>query len=245
MDMKDIVKYLPMDESFTKQQFSNVVREVNAEYSGSSVSWLLSELKREQKIASVGRGIYIRVTEENGKRRYDYDHLEEYLKIEQEVSREFPLVEFQMWEIYQMNEFINHLFGKNTIFVEVESMCEAPVFEMLHEKFPDVLFCPGRDMYYRQRGIDNTVVVQKLVSEAPKPVTGHSAPLEKLLVDLFSKKLTGKIISRSEYREIYEDAFSKYSIDETKMFRYARRRNLEAEIKTFLKEKTNVELKYS
>ena len=29
------------------------------------------------------------------------------------------------------------------------------------------------------------------------------------------------------------------------MFRYARRRHLETEIKTFLKEKTNVELRYS
>lgn len=245
MGMKDVIEYLPVDESFTKQQFSSKVREVNAGYSGSSVSWLLSELKREQKIASVGHGVYIRVKEENRKSEYSYDHLEAYLEIEQAVSREFPLVEFQMWEMYQMNEFVNHLFGKNTIFVEVENLCEAPVFEMLHERFPDVLFCPDKDMYYRQRGNEDTVVVQKLVSEAPKPVTGHSAPLEKLLVDLFSKKLTGKLISRSEYQGIYEDAFSRYSIDETKMFRYARRRHLEAEIKTFLREKTNVELKYN
>lgn len=245
MDMKDVIEYLPVDESFTKQQFSSKVREVNAGYSESSVSWLLSELKREQKIASVGRGVYIRVTEENRKKEYSYDHLEAYLEIEQAVSREFPLVEFQMWEMYQMNEFVNHLFGKNTIFVEVENMCEPSVFEMLHERFRDVLFSPGKDMYYRQRGNDDTVVVQKLVSEAPKPVIGHSAPLEKLLVDLFSKKLTGRLVSRSEYQGIYEDAFSRYSIDEAKMFRYARRRHLEVEIKTFLKEKTNVALKYS
>ncbi len=245
MNMKDVIEYLPIDKGFTKYQFSSKVREVNPDYSGSSISWLLSELKREQKIASIGRGIYIRITEDGRKREYAYDHLEAYLEIEQSVSREFPLVEFQMWEMYQMNEFVNHLFGKNTIFVEVENMCEAPVFEMLHERFPDVLFCPDKDMYYRQRGKDNTVVVQKLISEAPKPVIGHSAHLEKLLVDLFSKKLTGRLVSRSEYQGIYEDAFSRYCIDETKMFRYARRRHLEAEIKTFLKEKTNVELKYS
>lgn len=72
-------------------------------------------------------------------------------------------------------------------------------------------------MYYKQRGKDDTVVVQKLISEAPKPITGHSAPLEKLLVDLFSKKLTGKLISRSEYQRIYEDAFSKYRVDVTNL----------------------------
>ena len=245
MDMKDVIEYLSTNESFTKQQFSSMVREANADYSESSISWLLSELKREQKIASIGRGVYVRVTEEGKKKKYHYDHLEAYLEIEQEINRKFPLVEFQMWEVYQMNEFVNHLFGKNTIFVEVENMCEAPVFEMLHERFPDVLFCPDKDMYYRQRGNDDTVVVQKLISEAPKPSAGHSAPLEKLLVDLFSKKLTGMLVSRSEYQGIYEDAFSRYIIDEMKMFRYARRRHLETEIKIFLKEKTNVELKYS
>lgn len=243
MDMKNIIEFMPMNESFTKKQFGNKVREVNAKYSESSVTWLLSELKREQKIINVGRGVYIRVTEKNKKGEYFYDHLETYLKIEQAVSREFPLVEFQMWEIYQMNEFVNHLFGKNTIFLEVENLCEESVFEMLHDRFSDVLFCPTKDMYYRQRGNGDTIVVQRLVSEAPKPVTGHSAPLEKLLVDLLSKKLTGKLISRSEYQGIYEAAFLKYRIDEVKMFRYARRRHLETEIKTFLKESTNVVLK--
>lgn len=234
MDMKDVIKYLPINERFTKQQFAGMVREMNAEYSESSVSWLLSELKKEQKITGVGRGVYIRVTEKNKKREYSYDHLEAYLEIEKAVRNEFPLIEFQMWEIYQMNEFVNHLFGRNTIFVEVENLCEAPVFEMLHDRFSDVLFCPTKDIYYRQRGNDDTVVVQKLISEAPRPVIGYSAPLEKLLVDLFSNKLTGKLISRSEYQGIYEEAFSRYSIDEIKMFRYARRRNLETEIKAFL-----------
>lgn len=245
MDMKNIIEYMPLYESFTKKQFSDKVKEVNTKYSESSISWLLSELKREQKISSVGRGAYVRMTGRNKKEEYFYKHLETYQKIEQAVSREFPLVEFQMWEIYQMNEFVSHLFGKNTIFVDVENLCEDPVFEMLHDSFSDVLFCPTKDMYYKQRGKDDTVVVQKLISEAPKPITGHSAPLEKLLVDLFSKKLTGKLISRSEYQRIYEDAFSKYRIDEIKMLRYARRRHLETEVKTFLKENTSVALKYS
>lgn len=244
MNMKDVVEYFPIGQNFTKQQFCNQVREVNPDYAGSSISWLLSELKSENKIISVGRGKYIRIVQNSGKSEYTYDHLEIYQKIEQLIVKEFPLVEFQMWEMYQMNEFVNHLFGKNTIFVDVESMCEDIVFEMLHDKFPYVLFCPTKEMYHKQRGNDNTIVVQKLISEAPKPTAGHSASLEKILVDLFSKKLTGKLIARSEYPGIYEQTFERYQIDETKMFRYARRRSLEDEISTFLKERTNVNLKY-
>ncbi len=39
-----------------KQQFCNLVREENPTYAGSAVLWLLSELKREEKIISVGLG---------------------------------------------------------------------------------------------------------------------------------------------------------------------------------------------
>lgn len=116
--------------------------------------------------------------------------------------------------------------------------------EGLHDKFPYVLFCPSEEMYHKQKGNDNTIVVQKLISEAPKPAVGHSAPLEKILVDLFSKKLTGKLIVRSEYPEIYEQAFERYYINETKMLRYARRRSLDEKLTTFLKESTNVNLEY-
>lgn len=53
--------------------------------------------------------------EKGRKKEYTHDHLEAYLEIGQAVSREFPLVEFQMWEMCQMNEFVNHLLGKHDI----------------------------------------------------------------------------------------------------------------------------------
>lgn len=37
MDMKDVIENLPVDESFTKQQFGSKVREINAGYSESAV----------------------------------------------------------------------------------------------------------------------------------------------------------------------------------------------------------------
>lgn len=82
-------------------------------------------------------------------------------------------------------------------------------------------------------------MVLKLISETPKPRDGHSSILEKLLVDLFSNIFTGRLIERSEYPAIFEDAFSKYYLNESKMFRYARRRNVESQIKEFMKGNAN------
>lgn len=245
MNMLEIINKIPDTEYFTKQQFRDMVHEINPEYAESSVSWLLSELKKERIITNVGKGVYVQLPEGGAKKIYSFNHLEEYLVIEKMIMQEYPLVTFQMWELNQINEFVNHLFGKNTIFVEVENMLEAPVFNMLHDKFPDVLYCPSTDMYYKHKGNDNTIVVQRLISESPKPMEGHSSPLEKLLVDLFSNKFTGRLISRGEYKAIYEDSFSRYDIDEIKMFRYARRRHLEDKIRRFLQEETGVRLRYS
>lgn len=62
-------------------------------------------------------------------------------------------------------------------------------------------------------------------------------------MDLFVNKFTGHLIEKSEYPAIMEDAFSKYHLDETKMFRYARRRNVEAKMKKFIRQETSIQLK--
>ena len=64
----------------------------------------------------------------------------------------------------------------------------------------------------------------------------------QLLVDLLSKKLSGSLIERSEYPRIYEDVFRKYNIDETRMFRYAKRRHLYDCLLSFIKAKTDIQL---
>ena len=116
------------------------------------------------------------------------------------------------------------------------------VYELLHEKYPYAMIQPTHDTFYKQRAPETDIVVQKLLSEAPAPDANHSCVIEKLLVDLLSKKLSGSLIERSEYPRIYEDVFRKYNIDETRMFRYAKRRHLYDRLLSFIKTKTDIHL---
>ena len=181
----------------------------------------------------------IRIPECNAKELYTYNHSYEYLEVEEKITDRYPLLEFQMWELIQFNEFLNHQIAKNIIVVEVENMLEDSVFDTLRELYPNVFISPRIEQYHRYKGKEDNIVVLKLISETPKPRDGHSSILEKLLVDLFSNKFTGRLIERSEYPAIFEDAFSKYYLDESKMFRYVRRRNVESQIKEFMKENAN------
>lgn len=241
MNTEPILSHFPHGEIFNKANFRKAVYSLYPTCSEASINWMLVTLRRQGILASVGAGKYYR-TSASVKKNYTYPHSQEYLSLEQSITESYPLLCFQMWELIQMNDFINHQISKNVIFVEVESMLLDAVYEMLHETHPYAMIQPNEDTFYKQRGSGTDIVVQKLLTEAPSPSENHSCPLEKLLVDLLSKKLSGSMIERSEYPHIYEDIFQKYNIDETRMFRYAKRRNLYDTLCTFITTKTTVKL---
>ena len=88
-----------------------------------------------------------------------------------------------------------------------------------------------------------TILLDRLVSESPKgESSAYGLSLEKLVVDLFANKKLKQMLSFSDYPQALENMFSMYKIDETKLFRYARRRNKEIEIRDFIKDNTNIQL---
>jgi len=58
-----------------------------------------------------------------------------------------------------------------------------------------------------------------------------------------SVPLLQESISESEYEAIFENAFARYVVNESCLFRYARRRAADKRIKRFIKEKTGIILK--
>ena len=233
--VKDFIKANP---SFTTKDFTAGIRTASPTIARSTIYQMLKVLCDSGEITRTSKGHF----DVSAKKDYEYDLSDTAKDISITICDQYPLVEFQIWELYQMNEFVNHQLAKNTIFVEVENMLDESIFNMLFEKYPHVLLNPDIDEYYKYAG-DETIVVKKLISEAP-PCYGQykQATLEKLLVDLLGRGITGDIISRSEYRAIYEDSFKKYNINRAKMFRYARRRGIENTIKDFLSAETNISL---
>ena len=88
------------------------------------------------------------------------------------------------------------------------------------------------------------IVVRNLLTESPKGKKDvwHTC-LEKLLVDIFSENLIKAMFSESEYPAIYETAFNSYVVDESQMFRYAKRRKSADKIKNFIQEETDAKLR--
>ena len=84
------------------------------------------------------------------------------------------------------------------------------------------------------------VIVKKLLTRAPltktseKKIKFYTPSLEKILVDLFAEEKLYYYVQGSELIHIYENAITNYTINFTKLFSYAKRREREQDIKQFI-----------
>jgi hypothetical protein len=244
MDLRKVAMHISTNKCVGRAEIILAARCEQPDFSEKSIYWLLNQLIESRLIARVGRNKYILIREGEIRKDYRYIPSEKMQKVISALSKEYPRMEFQAWEAIQFNYFLNHQIAHNTIFIEVEHMLENSVYEFLCDEFHgNVLLKPNQDVYGLY-GKDDTIVVLSLITAAPTNKNNiHLALLEKLLVDMMTNKLIPIFVSRSEFPHILEDAFSMYRIDETKMFRYAARRNAAKKIRVFFQENTNVNLK--
>ena len=149
-------------------------------------------------------GKYYRIPQDApAKTQYSYPHSPEYLDLEKEITEAYPLVNFQMWELIQMNDFVNHQIAKNVIFIEVEAMLVDTVYELLHEKYPYAMIQPASDTFYKQRAPETDIIVQKLLSEA----WGTDFLGESRTVDVHIQKLRRKLKLEDHIKTIYKNGY--------------------------------------
>lgn len=231
-------EYISQHPMFSTAEFTAMLQKETPDIARSTVYSILKKLCDSKTIIRLKKG-YFSATP---KALYSYELSDTAKAISTTIKEEYPLVDFQIWELYQLNEFVNHQISRNTIFVYVENMLDDSIFQLLFDRYPHVLHNPNADEYYKYAGTE-TIVVQRLISESPASYGEYNqSPLEKILVDLLGRGLVGSIISRSEYPAIYEDSFSKYGINTSKLLRYARRRNAGDSLLKFIKEETNITL---
>ena len=195
-------------------------------------------------IARIGRNAYVIPAQHVRQYQYTYSDLSN--DVAALIANKHLYLTFSIFELVQLNEFVNHQLAHNVIFVSVESNLGDFVFETLKEAYSGrVLINPTPDIFH-QYWSDDMIVIGKLTSESPKGnIQRWHTKLEKLLVDLMSDPLLMDSISQDELPGIYEEAFQRYVIDESHMFRYAKRRTADKRIKQFIHEKTTVKLRIS
>lgn len=202
---------------------------------------LIASLMEAGDIIRVGHGYYAQATHTLPTWAPPYG--ETATRVIDALTHEMPLLDFRVWELAWLNEFLNHLVARNAAIVAVESDGCGFAFDVLNDNVGDrVLLRPSPDDYCRY-GTDGCIVVMRLVSEAPS-VTGepHRASIEQVLVDVFCDKLLRSALPVGDFPEAMWSMSSLYRVSQPSLFRYARRRGREAELQQYLVYETGVTL---
>ena len=225
-------------EFFSREELYEFFRFFEPNLKEGTFGWRIYDLKNKNIIKPLKRGLYTI----SYKPKYKPDLSSELIKISKKVQEQFIDVKYCIWETDWLNEFSQHQTSKRIIIIEIEKDFVESLYYYLKDTIKhDLYINPDNkaiDFYISESNYP--VVIKKLITRSPieKKTENKlilSTPLlEKVLVDLFAEEKLFYFYQGSELMHIYENAINHYTINFTKLFSYAKRREREQEIKSFM-----------
>lgn len=188
-----------------------------------TVNWRVYNLVQSGVLSRIGRGIFTLGEGNNFVPQINANLKKTYSKL----HKQFPYLKICVWHTSVLNELMLHQPGRFYTLVEVEKDAMENVFYFLKENKSNVFLDPSADILSRYAsGEKEITIVKSLVSEAPMQyVNGvQTITIEKMLVDIFSDETIFASQQGGEMQTIFKNGFEKYTVNESKMLRYADRR---------------------
>lgn len=225
-------------DSFSRDELYDFFRYFEPNLNEGTFGWRIYDLKKKHILRSIKRGWYAI----SYKPKYKPKLSTEIMRFSKAITEHFGDLKFCVWETSWLNEFLQHQSSKQMIIIEIEKGYEENLYFHLKDNFKHELYLNPHekeiDLYITESR--NPVVIKKLITRSPiskqsinKNKVAHPQ-LEKILVDLFADKKLLYFYQGSEMTHLFENAITRYSINYTRLFSYAKRRDRDKELKTFL-----------
>ena len=226
-------------KSFSRAELFQFFKNFEPDLKEGTFSWRVYDLKNKNIIKPIKRGLYTI----SHKSKYKPGYSAELLKLTRKLTNQFEDVMTCVWSTKLLNEFSRHQSSKNMIIFEVEKdILESAFYELKDIYAGDVFLTPDEktiNLYVAES--TQPVVIKKLITRSPmnqlteKKLNFLTPSLEKILVDLFVEDKLFYYLQGQELVHIFENAINGYSINFTKLFSYANRRNKGNELNLFLR----------
>ncbi len=225
-------------EFFTRGELFQFYRYFEPELKEGTFGWRIYDLKNRNIIKPLKRGLYVI----SYKPEYTPDISANLFKVARHTVEKFDEVKHCIWETAWLNEFAQHQSSRSILFIEIEKGFEESLFYTLKDSFhKEVFLNPDEktiDFYVSES--NQPIIIKKLLTRAPlskrteNKIKFHTPTLEKIMVDLFAEKRLFYYLQGGELIQIYENILSTYTINFTRFFSYAKRREREQDIKQFM-----------
>jgi len=223
---------------FTREDLLEFYRYFEPDLKEGTFAWRIYDLKDKNIIRPLKRGLYV-ISYKPG---YEPEISPELIKLAKRIMDKFEDAKHCIWETVWLNEFSQHQASKRIILIEIEKeFIESLYYELKDSSINELYINPDdKDFDFYIAESNYPVIIKKLITRSPvarrteKRVKFHTPLLEKILVDLFAEERLFYHLQGSELMRIYENAISKYAINFTKLFSYAKRREKEQHIRQFM-----------
>ena len=238
-----LIKEFKERESFSREELFEFFRFFEPNLKEGTFGWRIYDLKNKNIIKSIKRGLYTI----SYKPKYKPVLSSELIKLTKKVQEKFQDVKYCIWETDWLNEFSQHQTSKRILIIEIEKDFVESLYYYLKDTFKHDLYLnpDNKAIEFYISESDFPVVIKKLITRSPigkrteNKLKVSTPLLEKILVDLFAGEKLFYFYQGSELMHIYENAINNYTINFTKLFSYARRREREQEIKSFIMDNMN------
>lgn len=230
-------------KSFSREDLFDFFRYFEPDLKEGTFGWRIYDLTNKKIIRSIRRGLYV----VSYKPKYKPEVSKDVLKFAKRINEQFEEAKYCIWETEWLNEFSQHQASKQIVLVEIEKEFVESLYYELKDSFNnDFYLSPDKkviDVYVAESNYP--VIIKKLITRSPisrrteKAIKFYTPLIEKILVDIFAEDNIFYFYQGSELVHIYENIISNYSVNFTKLFSYAKRREGEQEIKSFLANNMN------
>jgi hypothetical protein len=241
MKYKKIIDIINKEQIIDKEEMYSLYQKIYKNENIRSFDNMITYFKSNNIMNELEKNKYSVIT----KGIYKYSEKEEAeSRIYKLLYKEYPKINFIVWNTKILNDFTLHYVMKNFIVVETEKYAIDLFVEVLKENLPKKYTIITQDMLNLNRNIymndENLIVIKPLRVKSPLENIDNKKviSIEKIMVDLYIDKLY-LYYQGKELQTIYENIFEKYDINMKKLLNYA---NLRMNIEIYKKYLNNLNI---
>lgn len=232
---KDIIESIPTSQTFSAKDIMEAIKDKAGILPPlTTVRWCLHDLREKNIIERVSRGIY----QLSSRKKFQFVVNAQIEQMNKLLKEKFPFIRYCVWNGNSLTSLMHHIAINNAIYIEAERDVVESVFNILKEHYKNVFINPDRQLMERYIDLSQSpIIVKTLISESPLDKTGDipTPSFEKIIVDIcFDADF--QYLAGSELSNII-DKSRIYTIDRSKLLRYASRKNKREQIQKLLTQK--------
>lgn len=245
LELFNKIKEIYSEKSFDKNDIKRIASQTNDVNSEKTIRNIIGIFKSNNLIKEISKNQYIVIN----KKVYNYEIKENEKKFRQIIKKEYPEVNFVIWNTEIINEFTLHYVVSNYIIIEVEKIAMESIINLLNMNYSKKYTVITQDIFNKNRyiydNIENLIIIKPLLIKSPifSEKGDLLITLEKIMVDLYIDKLYIAYQGK-ELETIYENIFNSYDIELLKLMNYAKSRILNIEEYKQFFNKINIPKKY-